>query len=133
MESKASNPIVRWVFNEQAGISNKDLAEIVGITQQSLSRARHGKQDLGSDFLWRLMVAIAKLRPHSDCAEFVGLIERGKLFQSQSRTLSSVVAAADDSELEIAMLLIVQKLFSKSRVNTDVSVSSERVKSSVFS
>jgi transcriptional regulator with XRE-family HTH domain len=133
MESKASNPIVRWVFNEQAGISSKDLAEIVGITQQHLSRAKHGKQDLGSDFLWRLMVAIAKLRPHSDCAEFVRLVEKGRLFPSQSQTLSSVVAAADESELEMVMLQIVARLFPKSRVSTDIIVEAQRVKSPVLS
>ncbi len=135
MENKPLTPIVRWLFDEQGNIPNKDLAEIVGITPQSLSRAKHGKQDLSSDYLWRLMVAIAKLRPHSDCAEFVRLIEKGKLFslsQTQTQTLSSVIAAADDSELEMAMLQIVRRMFPKSRVNTDTELSSERVKSPVL-
>lgn len=126
---KPLSPILQWLCEEQADITGKQIAEITGIAPQTLSKVRQGKQDLSSDLLWRVMDAIAYLRPNSDCARVMALIE-GK--SRQKISLSDVIASADESELETAMLQIVKRMFPKSRKNTDSVVNVERVKSPVL-
>jgi len=71
-------PLLKWLCDEQADIHGKDLAEISGIAPQTWSRVRQGKQDLSSDLLWRCMKAIAQLRPRSECAEVIRIVNSQK-------------------------------------------------------
>ncbi len=130
-ENKPLSPILQWLVGEQANIKVNKLAKMAGIAPTTFSNVRHGKQDLTSELLWRLMNAIAELRPNSDCAQVVALI-RGQNFSRQKNSLSDVIAAAidvaDDAELEEAFKLFGQKIFQKFNVRD----SRDRVKSSVF-
>lgn len=128
---KPLTPILQWLSREQADITSKQISEITGITPQTLSKVRQGKQDLSSDLLWRVMEAIAYLRPNSDCARVISLI-RGKNFSKEKFSLFDAIAAADDSELEKAMLQIVARMFPKSCKKNDVSADADRVKSPIF-
>jgi transcriptional regulator with XRE-family HTH domain len=139
-ENKPLTPILQWLIDEQANIKGNKLAKMAGIAPQTFSSVRQGKQDLSSDLLWRVMNAIAELRPNSDCAQVVALI-RGQNFSRQKNSLSDVIAVAidvaDDAELEEAFKLFGQKIFQKFNVkdSRDSFAESEghRVKSSVLS
>lgn len=121
-------PILLWLTEEQADISGKELAEIAGIAPQTWSKVRTGKQDLSSDLLWKVLKAIAYLRPASDVARVVSLIE-GKKFRAPAVSLTAVIDAADEEELEGAMLQIVKRMFPKS---ADVSSLEKQIKSPII-
>lgn len=125
-------PLLKWLIDEQADITGKDLAELSGIAPQTWSKVRQGKQDLSSDLLWRCMKALALLRPHSDCARVLALVEGKKYLRSRPTIrLADVIEAASDEELEAAMLQIVRRMFPKSGNNTDVVLNEARVKSPI--
>lgn len=120
-------PILQWLCEEQADISGKDLAEVAGIAPQTWSKVRQGKQDLSSDLVWKVLKAISVLRPRSDAAKVVALIE-GKKYHVPAVRLSDVINSSTDEELEDAMIQIVKRLFPKS---ADANGLSERLKSPV--
>lgn len=123
-------PILVWLCEEQADITGKDLAEVAGIAQNTWSKVRQGKQDLSSDLLWKVLKAISILRPRSDAARVVALIEQKKYAPPAIR-LSDVIESADEPELEAALLQIVRKLFPKASDNAGVHHLSERLKSPI--
>ena len=129
INEKPLTPLLVWLCEEQADITGKELAEVSGIAPQTWSKVRQGKQDLSSDLLWRVLKAIALLRPNSDSARVVALVE-GKKFSRQRITLSSLIASADESELEGAMLQIVARLFPKGDAQHRP-IASDRVKSPI--
>ena len=112
-------PLLKWLCEEQADIQGKDLAEISGISPQTLSRMRQGKQDLSSDSLWRCMQAIARLRPRSECASFVSTVNSEKHRFEQalakpepplSRIERALEELKDETEENQAMLLLARRL-----------------------
>ncbi len=115
---KPLGPMLQWLVNEQehANIKVSRLAKMTGIAPTTVSGIRHGRQDLTSQLLWRLMVAIAELRPNSGCAQVVALIREQK-FLEQKGSLCDVIAAAidvaDDAELEEAFKLFGRKMLRK--------------------
>lgn len=120
-------PILQWLCEEQADISGKDLAEVAGIAPQTWSKVRQGKQDLSSDLVWKVLKAISVLRPRSDAAKVVALIE-GKKFSQPAILLSDVIESASDDELEAAFYQIFMRLFPKAGDNAGVQGFSDRLK-----
>lgn len=117
-EQQPLTPILEWLCEEQAGISGKDLAETAGIAPQTWSKVRQGKQDLSSELIWRILHAIAFLRPESDAAKIVAIIEGKNVLHD---SLTDLIEKSSDAELEAAMLLIIRKIFSKEREDALVS------------
>lgn len=72
------SPLLKWLCEEQADIQGTELAQLSGIARQTWSKVRQGKQDLSSDLLWRCMNAIAQLRPRSECAEVIRIVNSQK-------------------------------------------------------
>jgi len=83
---KPLTPILQWLIEEQADISGKDLAKIALIAPQTWSKVRQGKQDLSSELIWRVMCAIASIRPRSDCARVVALMEGSIILSDYSKS-----------------------------------------------
>lgn len=112
-------PLLKWLCDEQADIQGKDLAEISGISPQTLSRVRQGKQDLSSDLLWRCMEAIARLRPRSECVEVVRTVNSEKNRFERKRAAEehpllrierALSELKDETEENQAMLLMARRL-----------------------
>jgi len=112
-------PLLKWLCDEQGDIQGKDLAEISGISPQTLSRVRQGKQDLSSDLLWRCMEAIARLRSRSECAKVVCIVKpendsENKKRETEEPPLSRIERALDElkdeTEENQAMLLMARRL-----------------------
>jgi transcriptional regulator with XRE-family HTH domain len=112
-------PLLKWLCDEQADIQGKDLAEITGISAQTLSRARQGKQDLSTDFLWRCMEVIARLRPRSECAQVVRIVKAENDSESKKREREehpllrierALSELKDETEENQAMLLMARRL-----------------------
>ncbi len=113
-------PLLKWLCDEQADIHGKDLAEISGISPQTLSRMRQGKQDLSSDLLWRCIEAIARLRPRSECAEVIRIVSPQKnVFEKKKREREehpllrierALSELKDETEENQAMLLMMRRL-----------------------
>ena len=113
------SPLLKWLCEEQADIHGTDLAELSGIARQTWSKVRQGKQDLSSDLLWRCMEAIAQLRPRSECAEVIRIVNSQKnAFEKKrereehpllriERALSEL---KDETEENQAMLLMARCL-----------------------
>jgi hypothetical protein len=118
--AKPITPLLEWLCDEQGDISGKDLAEVSGIAPQTWSKVRQGKQDLSSDLVWRVMCAIALLRPNSEAARVVSIVEGkpSQAHQSISASLSEMIRVADEEELEAAMLQIVRRMFRRQTVHT---------------
>jgi predicted transcriptional regulator len=130
-------PILEWLIEEQAGITGKELAQISGIAPQTWSRVRQGRQDLTTESLWKIIEAIAQLRPRSECAQVIAIIQ-GKKKRQQQITLPEMIEISSDRELEEAMILIVRKLFPRNSnrdafagSNTDASSSKNNIKSPI--
>lgn len=109
-------PILEWLIEEQAGITGKELAQISGVAPQTWSRVRQGRQDLTTESLWKIIEAIAQLRPRSECAQVVAIIQSSE--KKKTLTLAEMIDTSSDRELEEAMILIVRKLFPRSSKNT---------------
>jgi transcriptional regulator with XRE-family HTH domain len=111
-------PLLKWLCDEQGDIQGKDLAEISGISPQTLSRVRQGKQDLSSDLLWRCMEAIARLRSRSECAQVVCIVKpendsekkREREEPPLLRIERALAELKDETEENQAMLLIARRL-----------------------
>lgn len=113
-------PLLKWLCDEQADIHGKDLAEISGISPQTWSRVRQGKQDLSSDLLWRCIEAIARLRPRSECAEVIRIVSPQKnVFEKKKREREehpllrierALSELKDETEENQAMLLMARRL-----------------------
>jgi transcriptional regulator with XRE-family HTH domain len=111
------SPILKWLCEEQADIHGKDLAELSGIARQTWSKVRQGKQDLSSDLLWRCMEAIARLRPRSECAEVIRIVNSQKAaFEKQEkehpllRIERALSELKDEAEENQAMMLMARRL-----------------------
>ncbi len=112
-------PLLKWLCDEQADIQGKDLAEITGISAQTLSRARQGKQDLSTDFLWRCREVIARLRPRSERAQVVRIVNAENGSESKKREREehpllrierALSELKDETEENQAMLLMARRL-----------------------
>ncbi len=115
-------PLLKWLCDEQADIHGKDIAEISGISPQTLSRMRQGKQDLSSDLLWRCMEAIAKLRPRSECVQVICIVSpQNNVFEKKKREREredhpllrierALSELKDETEENQAMLLMMRRL-----------------------
>ncbi len=112
-------PLLKWLCDEQADIQGKDLAEITGISAQTLSRVRQGKQDLSTDFLWRCIEVIARLRPRSECAKVVRIVKPENDSESKKREREehpllrierALSELKDETEENQAMLLMARRL-----------------------
>ena len=118
--AEPQTPLLKWLCDEQADIQGKDLAEISGISPQTLSRVRQGKQDLSSDLLWRCMEAIAQLRPRSECAEVIRIVNpQNNVFEKKKREREehpllrierALSELKDETEENQAMLLMMRRL-----------------------
>lgn len=118
--AEPQTPLLKWLCDEQADIHGKDLAEISGISPQTLSRMRQGKQDLSSDLLWRCIEAIAQLRPRSECAEVIRIVSpQNNVFEKKKREREehpllrierALSELKDETEENQAMLLMMRRL-----------------------
>lgn len=120
--AEPQTPLLKWLCDEQADIQGKDLAEISGISPQTLSRVRQGKQDLSSDLLWRCIEAIAQLRPRSECAEVIRIVSpQNNVFEKKKREREredhpllrierALSELKDETEENQAMLLMMRRL-----------------------
>jgi ribosomal protein L16 Arg81 hydroxylase len=63
---------------------------------------------------------IALLRPNSEAARFVSIVEgkTSQAHQSISASLSEMIRVADEEELEAAMLQIVRRMFRRQTAQT---------------
>lgn len=120
-------PILQWLINEQGatGITGKELANISGIAPQTWSRVRQGHQDLTTESLWKIIQAIAQLRPQSECAQVISIIQ-GKKKRLKQLTLPEMIEVSSEKELEEAMILIVKKLFPRKNNDESMDVSSSK-------
>lgn len=122
MNLKPLTPILEWLIEEQAGLLGKDIANLAEIAPATWSKVRQGKQDLSSDLIWRVMGAIATLRPRSVCAEVVQVIE-GKNFHlgngSVTFSISRIIECSTDEELDEMMTLLVRQIFLRARKKTE--------------
>jgi hypothetical protein len=118
------------------GIQAKALSGLSGVSQNHISEFRGGKLKTGvtTDCLYRLLVAMDELSPGSRryfCDLLAGKKNHSQGFQAE---LEFYINAADEAELEAAMLLIVRRMFPKEDKQTatcpDVKAYRERVKSS---
>jgi len=120
-------PILQWLIDEQGGtgITGKELANISGIAPQTWSRVRQGHQDLTTESLWKIIEAIAQLRPQSECAQVISIIQ-GKKKRLKQLTLPEMIEVSSEKELEEAMILIVKKLFPRNNNDESMDVSSSK-------
>lgn len=118
------------------GIQGKALSSLSGVSQNHISEFRGGKLKTGvtTDCLYRLLVAMDELSPGSRryfCDLLAGKKNQSQGFQAE---LEFYINAADEAELESAMLLIVRRMFPKEDKHAgtcpDVEAYRERVKSS---
>lgn len=118
------------------GIQAKALSGLSGVSQNHISEFRGGKLKTGvtTDCLYRLLVAMDELSPGSRryfCDLLAGKKNQPQGFQAE---LEFYINAADEAELESAMLLIVRRMFPKEDKGTDTYPNveyRERVKSSI--
>lgn len=95
------------------GIQAKALSILTGVSQNHISEFRSHKLKTGvtSDCLWRLLAGMDELAPGS-LRYFCDLLAgKKKPQQGFAADLEFLIEAADDCELETAMLLIVRKMF----------------------
>jgi predicted transcriptional regulator len=120
-------PILQWLIDEQGGtgITGKELANISGIAPQTWSRVRQGHQDLTTESLWKIIEAIAQLRPQSECAQVISIIQ-GKKKRLKQLTLPEMIEVSSEKELEEAMILIVKKLFPRKNNDESMDASSSK-------
>ena len=103
-----------WLFSEMAehGLTIKEVAGVAGIHKVTLSKFKSGDQGaMSSKLLWRFMAAVAGLRPRSGAALCCSIISHraGEIPQLK---LAGIIESASVSELEEAMVLITNRLFS---------------------
>jgi len=112
------SPLLRWLCEEQADINGTELAELSGISRQTWSKVRQGRQDMTSDLLWRCMEVIARLRPRSECGQVVSIVKsqnaEKKKREREEHPLLRIERALselkDETEENQAMLLIARRL-----------------------
>ena len=112
------SPLLRWLCEEQADINGTELAELSGISRQTWSKVRQGKQDMTSDLLWRCMEVIARLRPRSECGQVVSIVKsqkaENKKREREEHPLLRIERALselkDETEENQAMLLMARRL-----------------------
>jgi transcriptional regulator with XRE-family HTH domain len=111
------SPLLRWLCEEQADINGTELAELSGISRQTWSKVRQGKQDMTSDLLWRCMEVIARLRPRSECGQVVSIVKsqteskkRGTEEHPLLRIERALDELKDETEENQAMLLMARRL-----------------------
>lgn len=130
------SPLIEWLVQEQADIAGKELAEVAGIAPNTWSRAKTGKLELSAELSWRVMKAIALLRPRSDAARVVEIIEgrEGKKFSQPRLTigeqLETLISTVDDSELEAVFRVLTTRVFAGLKESKDKS-DQDRVKSPI--
>lgn len=117
------------------GIQAKALSNLSGVSQNHISEFRGNKLKTGvtTDCLWRLLAGMDELAPGSR-QHFCDLIAgKKKPQQGFAADLEFLIEAADESELESAMMQIVRRMFPKedTSANTDAIEKRNRVKSSV--
>lgn len=116
-EKILKSPILQWIFLNQP-TTGKELSELTGIAQQTLSDARTGRSDMSSAVIWKLMVAIAEVNPSGSVAKVVDIIQGKKNSEDFLLQIENIILAADDRELEQIFLFLGNKLFSKNAVSS---------------
>jgi hypothetical protein len=101
-----SSQIVDWMFQQQGEISNTCLSQKTGISCQSIGRARMARQDLTTEPFWRLMVVMAELKPYSDCARVVRIVQG----LEPPSDLKCLVANASEKELKEVLQQILARV-----------------------
>jgi len=99
------------------GITGKRLSELSGVSENHISEFKTGKRSVTADVLWRLLTAMDEIEPGSK-KYFCNLLAGGENQpvnqpQSVGEQLERLIAAADDEEIEAAMLAIAKKWRSK--------------------
>lgn len=110
-EKTLKSPILQWIFINQP-CTGKELSELTGIAQQTLSDARTGRSDMSSAVLWKLMVAIAEVNPSGPVAKVVDIVNGKKNSEDFLLQIENIIQSADDQELEQIFLFLGNKLFS---------------------
>ncbi len=115
------------------GIQGKALANLSGVSENHISEFRRGKLKTGvtTDCLLKLLEAMDQLSPGARrffCDLLAGKKKLPQRFQSE---LEFLIDAADENELESAMLQIVARMFPKSEENTDRNSTVDRLKSPI--
>jgi hypothetical protein len=117
------------------GIQAKALSSLSGVSQNHISEFRSGKLKTGvtTDCLWRLISGMDELSPGSRQYFCDLLAGKKKPSQGFAEDLESLIEAADESELESAMIQIVRRMFPKedASVSTDAIERKNRIKSSI--
>lgn len=118
-------------------IEAKSLSLLTGVSQTHISQFRLGKLKTGvtTDCLMRLLIGMDQLSPGARryfCDLLAGKKKEQRDFAAE---LEFLIDAADELELESAMMQIVRRMFPKeddSSENTDAIKRKNRVKSSVL-
>ena len=106
-----------WVVQEMAGIQRKHLHEVSGIPQSTLSEIKTGRQDVQTALLWRLMQAIAQIKPQSNMAGIVRIIKGEVSVYKQLKGKEKVkefLGTCTAEELEFTLMSVTQKIFPRS-------------------
>lgn len=105
------------IFFKQAilhyGITGKRLSEVSGVSENHISEFKTGKRTVSVEVLWKLLVALDQIEPGAR-QYFCNLLSGEGEARSVGKSLERLIAAADDEEIEAAMLAIAKKWRSKS-------------------
>ncbi|WP_138506302.1 helix-turn-helix domain-containing protein [Nostoc sp. PA-18-2419] len=102
---------------DRHGIQGKELAALAGITPNHLSEFRNGKKWVSPEVLTALLEGMDRLSPGSR-RYFCQLLAEEPLSQEDTgRRLVEMIEAADDEEMEAALLAIGRK-WKKTRQNS---------------
>ncbi len=100
-------------------ITGKEMSEVSGVSQSHISDFRSGKCSVTVDLFWKLLMAMEQIEPGSKgyfCALLAGASEDDTKDRSESfeKRLIDLIQAADDEEIEIALLTIAKRWRSSS-------------------
>jgi transcriptional regulator with XRE-family HTH domain len=115
------------------GIQGKALANLSGVSENHISEFRRGKLKTGvtTDCLLKLLEAMDQLSPGARRFFCDLLAGKKKLPQGFQSELEFLIDAADENELESAMLQIVARMFPKSEEDRNRNSTVERLKSPI--
>ncbi|QFS50621.1 helix-turn-helix domain-containing protein [Nostoc sphaeroides] len=94
---------------DQYGIQGKELAALAGISQNHLSQFRSGNKWVSPEVFSALLESMDQLAPGSRKYFCQLLAEEPLVERNTSKKLAEMIEAADDDEMEAALLAIGRK------------------------
>lgn len=115
------------------GIQGKALSDLSGVSVNHISEFKNKRLKTGvtTDCLLRLLDAMDELSPGAK-RFFCEMLAGSQYQRTFSVSLETLINAADEEELKVAMFQIVHRVFPKSEEITDAEFSNVRVKSFVL-